>query len=211
MPMRTFRISSQGVTTWHNRAMANIVLFHSMLGLRPVELHAADRLRAAGHEVATPDLYAGLTASTLDEGFQLKDHRIGWVTIEQRAYQAVRDLPGDTVLAGISMGAGVVSALLPRRTDTAGVLLLHGLATIPTTARDGLPVQLHVAEADEFAPPADVAAWLDAATRTGADAQVFTYQHAGHFYTDPSLPDHHAQATTLTWHRILDFLRTVSG
>jgi dienelactone hydrolase len=191
--------------------MANIVLFHSMLGLRPVELRAADRLRVAGHQVVTPDLYAGQTASTLDEGFRLKDHRIGWATIEQRAHQAVHNLPADTVLAGISMGAGVVSTLLPHRPDTAGVLLLHGLASIPTAARNGLPIQLHVADADEFAPPAEVSAWLDAATRTGADAQVFTYQHAGHFYTDTSLPDHHAWATTLTWQRVLDFLRTVSG
>ncbi|MEV6850819.1 dienelactone hydrolase family protein [Actinoplanes sp. NPDC051411] len=206
-----FRDRGRWVATCHNQAMAKIVLFHSMLGLRSVELRAADRLRAAGHEVITPDLYARQTASTLDEGFQLKDHRIGWATIEQRADQAVQNLPADTVLAGISMGAGVVSTLLPQRPDTAGVLLLHGLAPIPTTARDGLPVQLHVADADEFAPPVEVAAWLEAATRTGVDAQVFTYQQAGHFFTDPSLPDHNAQATTLTWQRVLDFLRTVSG
>jgi dienelactone hydrolase len=105
-----------------------------------VELRAADHLRAAGHEVVTPDLYAGRTASTLDEGFRLKDHRIGWATIEQRVRQAMQNLPADTVLAGISMGAGVVSTLLPHR-----------------------------------------------------------------------LPNHNAQATTLTWRRVLDFPRTVSG
>jgi catechol 2,3-dioxygenase-like lactoylglutathione lyase family enzyme len=82
---------------------------------------------------------------------------------------------------------------------------------LPTAARAGLPVQVHVSDADEFAPPAEVAAWLEAAIRTGADAQVFTYQHAGHFFTDPSLPDHHALATTVAWQRVLEFLRTVSG
>lgn len=191
--------------------MAKIVLFHSMLGLRPVEARAAERLRAVGHEVITPDLYAGQTASTLDEGFQLKDHKVGWTTIEERAQQAVRNLPADTVLAGISMGAGVVSTLLPHRPETAGVLLLHGLAPIPANARAGLPIQLHVAETDEFAPPAEVAAWTEAARRAGADPQVFTYQQAGHFFTDASLPDHNAEATSLTWQRALDFLRTVSG
>jgi hypothetical protein len=40
---------------------------------------------------------------------------------------------------------------------------------------------------------------------------VFTYQHAGHIYTDASLPDHHARAATLTWQRVLGFVRTVSG
>jgi dienelactone hydrolase len=188
--------------------MTHIVLFHSVLGLRPVELRAADRLRAAGHDVLTPDLYGGRTASTLDEGFELKD-RIGWATIEQRAHHAVRDLPAHTVLAGMSMGAGVVSTLLPHRPDTAGVLLLHGLAVIP--ARVGLPVQLHMADPDALAPPADVSAWLAATTRSGVDAQVFTYPGAGHFYTDASLPDHHQPAATLTWQRVLDFLRTLDS
>lgn len=191
--------------------MARVVLFHSMLGLRSMELGAADRLRAAGHEVVTPDLYGGRTASTLEEGFRLKDHRIGWDTIERRAFAAVRDLPGDTVLAGVSMGAGVVSTLLPHRADTSAVLLLHGLAAIPATARAGLPVRLHVAEADGFAPPAEVSSWCEAASRAGADARVFTYPHAGHFFTDSSLPDHHAPAAALLWRRVLDFLRGVSG
>jgi dienelactone hydrolase len=185
--------------------MTHIVLFHSVYGLRSVEKRAADRLRAAGHEVVTPDLYAGQVATTLADGYALKD-RVGWTTIERRAHDAVRDLPGDTVLVGFSMGAGVVHELLPHRFDTAGVLLLHGLAEIPATARAGLPVHLHVADPDPLALPAEVAAWRDAAARTGAAVRVFTYPGAGHFYTDAELPDHDEPAKTLTWQRILDFL-----
>jgi len=40
------------------------------------------------------------------------------------------------------MGGSVVEVLLPQRPDTAGVLLWHGLADIPATARPGLPVQV---------------------------------------------------------------------
>lgn len=190
--------------------MAHVVLFHSVLGLRPVELDAAQRLRAAGHVVATPDLYAGRTGTTLAEGFEVKD-RIGWAAIGRRARRAVRDMPADTVLAGMSMGAGVVGTLLPVRPATAGVLLLHGLAAIPATARAGLPVQVHVADPDEFAPPADVVAWRAAATRSGVDVRVFTYPGAGHFYTDTGLPDHDERAAALTWQRTLEFLRTLPG
>jgi dihydrofolate reductase len=39
--------------------MAEVVLFHSVLGLRPGVIAAADRLRAAGHTVYTPDFYDG--------------------------------------------------------------------------------------------------------------------------------------------------------
>ena len=81
--------------------MAHIALFHFVFGLRPVELDAADRLRAAGHDVVTPDLYAGQVASTLDEGFDIKD-RIGWDTITRRAFDAMAELPPHSALVGVS-------------------------------------------------------------------------------------------------------------
>lgn len=132
---------------------------------------------------------------------------IGWPTIIRRARHSVDGLPADAVLAGISMGAGVVGTLLPDRPRAAAVVLLHALADIPASAGAGLPIQAHVADPDHFAPPADITAWLDAAARIGVDARVFTYHNAGHFYTDSSLPDHDEHASSLTWRRILDFLR----
>lgn len=186
--------------------MAYVVLFHSVLGLRPVELGAADRLRVAGHDVVTPDLYEGRIATTLDQGLGLM-REIGWSTITQRARCSVQGLPPDAVLSGISMGAGVVGTLLPDRPCAAAVLLLHGLADIPTTVRAGLPIQVHVADPDDFAPPAHIAAWLDTAALAGVDARVFTYPRVGHFYTDPDLPDHDENASNLTWDRVLKFLQ----
>ncbi|MGW5717684.1 dienelactone hydrolase family protein [Amycolatopsis sp. NPDC003865] len=189
--------------------MAEIVVFHSVLGLRPVELRFAGRLRAAGHRVTTPDLYDGLTAPTLEEGFALKD-RIGWTTITRRAAAAVRDLPAETVLAGVSMGAGVVQEVLPGRPATAGVLLLHALGALPASARAGLPVEVHVADPDPIAPPAQVAAWRAATTRTGADARVYPYPGIGHFYTDADGPEYDERAAALTWNRVEDFLRRIA-
>jgi dienelactone hydrolase len=188
--------------------VAVIVLFHSVFGLRPVEKGAADRMRAAGHEVITPDLYDGQAGETIEEGFALMD-QIGWTTLQQRAHDAVRDVPDNAVLVGVSMGAGIVHELLSHRPGTAGVLLLHGIAQIPATARTGLPAHLHVADPDPFAPPAHVAAWRGAATEVGAAPQVFTYPGIGHFYTDADLPDYDEQAATLTWQRALTFLGTL--
>lgn len=186
--------------------MSDIVVFHSVLGLRSVELGFARRLRAAGHRVTTPDLYDGRTASTLDEGFALKD-AVGWETITRRARDAVRDLPAETVLAGVSMGAGVVQAVLPHRPGTAGVLMLHALGALPAGSRAGLPVEVHVADPDPITPPAQVAAWREAAARSGADARVYTYPGIGHFHTDEDGADHDEHAAALTWQRVEEFLR----
>ncbi|MEU4524012.1 dienelactone hydrolase family protein [Amycolatopsis sp. NPDC024027] len=185
--------------------MSDIVVFHSVLGLRPVELGFADRLRAAGHRVTTPDLYAGRTAATLEEGFAVKD-AVGWEAITRRARDAVRDLPGETVLVGVSMGAGVVETVLPHRPGTAGVVLLHAVGALPAALRAGLPVQVHVADPDPIAPPAQVAAWREAAARSGADARVYTYPGLGHFYTDADGPDHDVAGAELTWERVAAFL-----
>ncbi|MGW4062321.1 dienelactone hydrolase family protein [Amycolatopsis sp. NPDC004747] len=185
--------------------MADIVVFHSVLGLRPVELGFAGRLRAAGHRVTTPDLYDGRTASTLDEGFALKD-AVGWEVITGRALDAVRDLPAEAVLIGVSMGAGVVQTVLPHRPGTAGVLLVHAVGALPAEVRAGLPVQVHVADPDPIAPPAQVTAWREAAARSGADARVYTYPGIGHFYTDTGGPEYDAAAAALTWDRVEEFL-----
>lgn len=40
----------------HNGLMVQVVMFHSVYGLRQAEAGAAARLRAAGHDVITPDL-----------------------------------------------------------------------------------------------------------------------------------------------------------
>ncbi|MCR6485976.1 dienelactone hydrolase family protein [Amycolatopsis sp. OK19-0408] len=186
--------------------MADIVVFHSVLGLRPAELEFAERLREAGHRVTTPDLYDGRTTPAIDEGFALM-RAVGWETISGRALDAVRDLPAATVLVGVSMGAGVVEDVLPRRPDAAAAVLLHAVGNLPTGLRAGFPVQVHVADPDPTTPPAQLAAWQAAATRSGADAEVFRYPGAGHFYLDAHGPEHDAPAAELTRERVAEFLR----
>ncbi|WP_405108238.1 dienelactone hydrolase family protein [Micromonospora sp. NBC_01405] len=185
--------------------MGQIALFHSVYGLRPAVLAAADRLRAAGHQVVTPDLYGEPAADTVEAGFALLD-KIGKRTVLDRARAAVADLPPDTVLAGFSFGVWVAAELLAERPDAAALLLLHGIAGPPETVRPGLPVQLHLADPDEYEPQDEVDAWQRAMTAAGADLSVFRYPGPGHLFTDADVPDHDPAAAELTWERVLAFL-----
>lgn len=185
--------------------MAQVVVFHSVYGLREVELIAAERLRAAGHDVLTPDLYAGQTAGNLDAALSLMD-AIGWEVICGRARQALNTVPARAVLTGFSMGAGVIGSVWDQRPQAAGVVLLHGIAPIPASVRPGLPAQVHVAEHDRFAPQQAVAHWQAEAVATGLAADIYIYSGAGHFYTDPQLPDYHTPSASLTWQRVTTFL-----
>ena len=186
-----------------------VALFHSMFGLRPVELTAAERLRAAGHHVVLPDLFSGASAEpTIDAGFLLT-RRLGWDTIVETAHDALADVPDEAVLGGFSMGVGVVGALWPERLKSAGAFLLHAPALVPPRLRPGTPVQLHVGADDPFAPPDQVAAFRESALRAGAAATVTRYDGVGHFFTDPPLPEHDAVATARTWKDVLDLLATM--
>jgi dienelactone hydrolase len=185
--------------------MVQVVVFHSAYGLRQAEAGAAARLRAAGHDVLTPDLYGGQTARTLDDALALMD-TIGWEVICARARRALEALPATSVLAGFSMGAGVIGAVQDQCRAAAGVVLLHAIAPIADSARPGLPVQVHLAQDDPFAPRQAVARWQADAARAGLAAQVFTYPGAGHFYTDPCLADYHAASAEHTWKRVTAFL-----
>ncbi|MBP1874770.1 dienelactone hydrolase [Ensifer adhaerens] len=185
--------------------MATVILFHSIRGLRALERDAAARLRALGHSVITPDLFGGQVVGSVDEGFALKD-AIGWRGLCERAEAAVAGQPVSAVLGGFSFGAAIASHLWERRPQTSGVLLLHSIVGIPENARDGVPVQLHLADPDIYEPAEDVAEWRALAARSPIALEDFTYPGVGHLYTDASLPDYDAEATRLTWGRVERFL-----
>ncbi|MCO8272152.1 dienelactone hydrolase family protein [Actinoplanes sp. TRM 88003] len=190
--------------------MASVAIFHSAYGLRPSVHAAAGRMRAAGHTVVTPDLYGLPPADSLDQAAALAD-KVGWPEIVARGRAALRDMPPRTVLAGFSMGTGVVDALLAERPHTAGLLLLGGApagAAIPA----GLRAQLHVADPDpEFVPAPAVTGWADAMDQAGAIFEVYRYPAVGHLWMDEDLPDHDELATDLLWSRCSEFLRLSGG
>ncbi|WP_232661463.1 dienelactone hydrolase family protein [Pseudonocardia sp. TRM90224] len=183
-----------------------VALFHSVFGLRGVELAAAERLRAAGHQVVVPDLFDGVTnPGDFDAAFDHLD-RIGWSTVLERAHDALADAPAETVLGGLSMGAALVGDIWPARLDAAGAFYLHAAPPVPAGIRTGTPVQLHFGAGDPFVPPERLARFRESAERNGAYATVREYEGVGHFFTDETLPDHDADAATSTWRDVLGML-----
>lgn len=185
----------------------NIVLFHSAYGLRPAVHTAADRLRAAGHEVHVPDLYGGRTADTVEDGMAIKDE-IGRDELLMRAVTVSGPLSDrGLVYAGFSLGGSIAQNLALADDRARGLLLFHGTSDIADdAAATDLPVQLHVAEPDPFEPDDWLNAWYLRMRKAGADVAIHRYRGAGHLYTDPDLPDHDADAADRTWAIVVDFL-----
>ncbi|MEU5769352.1 dienelactone hydrolase family protein [Streptomyces asoensis] len=185
----------------------NIMLFHSTYGPRPAVRAAADRLRAAGHEVWTPDLFEGRTFDTVEDGMA-HNEEIGKDELLRRAVLAAAPYSErGLVYAGFSLGASVAQTLALGDAKARGLLLLHGTSDLaPNVTADGLAVQLHVAEPDPFETDDWLSAWYLQMGRAGADVEVYRYAGAGHLYTDPELPDYDEEAAEATWRVALGFL-----
>ncbi len=188
----------------------NIMLFHSTYGLGPAVHRAADRLRAAGHEVFTPDLFEGRTFTTVEEGMAYREETGKEELLRRAVLAAAPYSERGLVYAGFSFGASVAQTLALGDGRARGLLLLHGTSDIAANASvDDLPVQLHVAEPDPFETDDWLSAWYLQMRRAGADVEVYRYAGAGHLYTDPDLPDWDEEAAEATWRVALGFLESL--
>jgi len=186
--------------------MAEMVLFHSALGLRPGVTAAADRLRAARHTVHTPDYYDGEVFDDLEE-------------IARRAREAVAGLPTGLVLAGFSLGADPAELLAASRPGALGAVLMHGAVPVEGFSEfgidrwpEGVPVQVHYAAGDPWVEAEEEVAPLgDAVRGAGAAFEEHAYPGSGHLFADPDLPEYDRASSEEMWELVLAFLDRIDA
>ncbi len=188
--------------------MTQIVLFHSVLGVRPGILDAAERLRAAGHDVLVADQYDGCVFDNYDEAGAFAED-IGYGELMERAATAVETLDDRFVAAGFSNGGGMAEYVATVRPVT-GVLMLSGALPLEMLGAEawpaGVPAQIHYTADD----PNRRQAWIDEVVESvraaSASVETFDYPGAGHLFTDASLPDEYdPDAAEQLWDRVLSF------
>ena len=188
-----------------------VVLFHSALGLRPAVSQLAARLRAAGHQVHTPDLFDGEVFDRLEDGVKKRD-AVGIPALIGRAQQAVAGLPAELVYAGFSMGTAPAELLAATRPGARGAILMHGAlapAAIELPAWPRVPVQVHYSGHDPWVDAADVNALAAAARAAGVPTEVHVYERGGHLFADPGLADFDPESARLMEERVLGFLTSL--
>ena len=194
--------------------MAEILLFHHIQGLTPGLVAFADRLRAAGHTVHTPDLFEGRTFDTVDEGMAFV-RREGAPDYDALADEVVAGLPDALVHAGFSFGVSHAQRFAQLRPGAVGALLFDSCFPISGEWAfgpwpDGLPVQVHGMDADPFFT--EEGGDLDAARELVAtvdSAELFLYPGDQHLFADSSLASYDADAAALLTDRVLEFLTRV--
>lgn len=189
--------------------MAEVLLFHHAHGQTRGFLAFAERLRAAGHVVHTPDLFDGNTFTDLDAGVGYA-REIGFDSILERGRLSADGLPADLVYAGFSLGVMPAQLLAQTRPGARGALLFS--AAIPASEfggawPPGVPLQIHMMESDPWAEE-DLPAARNLVEST-EDAELFLYPGDRHLFADSGLPDYDEAAATLLEERVLRFLEEI--
>jgi dienelactone hydrolase len=186
--------------------MAEVVLYHHVQGLTDGVQSFADELRRAGHTVHAPDLFDGRTFDTIEEGMAFA-RGIGFGPLAERGVAAAEQIDNNAVYAGFSMGVMIAQQLAQTRPGARGALLMYSCLPVSEFGDawpEGVPVQVHGKEADEFfLEDLEAARALVDSTE---NAELFLYPGEEHLFADSSLPEYDAAAAALLTERVLAFL-----
>lgn len=189
--------------------MANVVLFHSVLGLREGVKAAADMLRRRGHTVYVPDLFDGEVFDDYGRAM-VRFEEIGLHELMERVRNAVADLEGELVFAGFSIGGGFAEMMAVTHPRAKGCLLFHAALPLRELELESwpekVPVQIHYAAGDPWRNDDWVAAFSEDVHRSGAELEFYEYFCEGHLFADPDLPEYDRKSANLLWARVLIFL-----
>jgi dienelactone hydrolase len=198
-------------TGWLSLGVTTIALFHSVLGVRQGVLDAADRFRAAGHEVVVADLYDGRTFDDYPPAMSFAWEEVGPNELMRRADEAVADLADGIVTAGFSLGC-IMAVHVATQRPVSGVLMIAGAVPVSALGSDarwpaGVPAQTHSTLHDPWREQEELDQAVHDVEAAGGTIEVFDYEGAGHLFTDPTLPaEYDPAATEMFWTTALPFV-----
>jgi carboxymethylenebutenolidase len=186
-----------------------LILLHAWWGLNDDVKKRADSLRREGYTVATPDLFGGKIAKTIDEAkAQTQGEQENEDKITKMVDDAVSDLARNVDRIGIvawSFGVWYAWKMGITRSDKVrGLVLFYGIGpNEPKEPRS--PVLAHFAEHDEY-EDINFARQVEKEMKAaGRDIKVELYPGTKHWFDEPSRPEYDRAASTLAWDRTRAF------
>lgn len=187
--------------------MAEVLLFHHVLGRTAGMEALAERFRSGGHTVHLPDLYEGRTFTDRETARAYADE-VGFDTLVERGRIVAETLPRELVYAGVSLGALPAQLLTQTRLGARAAVLISAAiepSEFGAPWPRGVPVQVHLEEDDPLLAEGD----LDAAhslEATVPGAELFLYPGSTHLFTEAGYADHDAAGTDLLVGRVTELL-----
>jgi dienelactone hydrolase len=189
--------------------VAKLMLYHSIMGLRPAILEAAERLRSRGHEVAAPDLIDGAVFSGYGEA-RAHLESLGLPKVLSRAAEAAKAFGPGAVYMGFSLGAACALGAAARNPGAKGCVAVAGVATVAELRAAawpaGVDAQLHFSIRDLGYDKVKAKLLEKAVEDSGSSFGLFEYEAGGHLFADPGMSDYDAGTAALFWKNVDLFL-----
>jgi carboxymethylenebutenolidase len=170
----------------------------------------ADRLRGEGYQVATPDLFHGRVATTVEAAKALsgevsKNWRNATTEIEE-AFTKLSPQADRVAVLAWSMGVWFSWQLAQAHPDRIrGLVSYYGYGEIEP-GKSLPPILGHFAENDEFEALDDVRSAEQKVVENGGVAEFHVYPGTKHWFDEPSRPEFDKDASALAFERTLAFL-----
>ena len=150
----------------------------------------------------------GRTLDSIDDGLAYA-REAGFGALVERGVATAENLPAEVVYAGFSMGVMIAQQ---RRRRAQARAARPSVPCLPVSEfgsawPDGVPVQVHGKEGDEFFLE-DIAA-ARALTDSTDDAELFLYPGTEHLFADSSLTEYDPAAAALLTERVLALLAKI--
>lgn len=191
-----------------------VIVLHAWWGLNEFFQGLCDRLSSEGFVVFAPDLFHGVTASTVEDAQGLVD-KLDEQDAKAAITGAVDYLHRHAALHGKGLGAigfslGAAYAILLstwRPSDFRAVVIFYGTASVDFT-HSRAAYQGHFAQVDEWEPIEGVYRLEEDIKLAGRQATFYIYPDAGHWFFEQNRPDHYKpEAARQAWERMLSFLK----
>jgi carboxymethylenebutenolidase len=191
-------------------ARAGVVVIHDWYGQLPHVRAAVDELATAGLAAAAVDLYDGRTTTDPAQAETLAGD-MDRAAAPTRLEEAVKALKartdgGPVGVLGWSLG-GMYAVSLATRGDIDAAVLYYAAGDEDDAAKIRCPVLLHLAETDEFDPPAFYQGFVDALRTAGTEVEVHTWPGTNHSFANRDVALHTPDAATEAWSITVRFLR----
>jgi carboxymethylenebutenolidase len=191
---------------------AGVLVLHPWWGLNEDVRAYAERLRSDGYQVATPDLFHGRVATTIEAAKSLsgevsKNWKSAMTEIEE-AFEELSPRADRVAVLAWSMGVWFSWQLAQAHPDRIrGLVSYYGYGEVEP-GKSLPPILGHFAENDEFEALDDVRSTERKVIESGGDAQFHVYPGTKHWFDEPSRPEFDKAASDLAWNRTRSFLDT---
>jgi carboxymethylenebutenolidase len=208
------------------KARPVVIVLHEVFGVNADIRSTCDELAEEGFIAVAPDLFwrqeRGVDLSVRSQPdwekglalYKAFDIDAGVRTV-QATVEAARALPGSARRVGV-MGfclGGLLTYLSAARTNFDAAVAFHGGRTeefLDEAADVDVPLQMHLAAADEFIPPSAQQAII-AALAGHPNVEIHSYAGCKHAFSRHGGMHYDADAAQLSRQRTLDFLRRHLG